>query len=107
LLSVYSLIRFENRATMLLENIATAFGGEIDTLQTVSTLMAVTHARTLVLGERSRNENQFFNEVWEEIAELEAIASILITRTFEESMKIDESPDESFVGVERETGGEA
>jgi hypothetical protein len=75
-------------------------------LETVQMLMAVTHARTILLGERSRGDYTFFNSVWEEITELEAVAAILITRTHDESTLIDEMPDDSFIGVQRETGSQ-
>jgi hypothetical protein len=85
---------------------ARALGGEIDIVQTVNTLMAVTHARTLLLGECSRGDNDFIKAVWEEATELEAIAATLMTRTFEESQQIDDEPDMSFIENDALTGGQ-
>jgi hypothetical protein len=52
-------------------------------------------ARFIMFGEACRGD-QFMSDAWEELAELEAIAAIMITRTIEESARVDEVPDHSF-----------
>lgn len=52
-------------------------------------------ARFIMFGEACRGD-QFMSDAWEELAELEAIAAIMITRTIEESARVDEVPDVSF-----------
>lgn len=52
-------------------------------------------ARFIMFGEACRGD-QYMSEAWEELAELEAIAAIMITRTIEESAHVDEVPDVSF-----------
>ncbi len=48
-----------------------------------------------MFGEACRGD-QYMSDAWEELAELEAIAAIIITRTIEESARVDEVPDVSF-----------
>lgn len=95
----YAFIRSEGQAHLLLENMARALGGDVDVLQVVHLLMSVNNARAQLLGGCIRGDNTFLHEVWEEVTELEAIAGIVSTRSWEESQRVDEVPDQSFVGL--------
>ena len=95
----YAFIRSEGQAHLLLENMARALGGDVDVLQVVHLLMSVNNARAQLLGGCIRGDNTFLHEVWEEVTELEAIAGIISTRSWEESQRVDEVPDQSFVGL--------
>lgn len=105
ILNSYAVLGVEHSEIAFLEGASALLQGEIHITDAVELLLSALHARTLALGESARGEHDFFTPLWHEITEIEAVAAVLMTRTYAESQEMDEVPDDAFRDVERETGG--
>lgn len=85
-----ALIRYPDSPARLMD-----FMGNHNPEDALGMMASANFARFIMFGEACRGD-QFMSDAWEELAELEAIAAIMITRTIEESTRVDEVPDHSF-----------
>lgn len=90
----------EPNITMLVgESLCTGMGNEFDPLNMIGMLVSMNYVRNRILGNQIRCiQDTFNNGAWEDITELEAIIGIILTRDYEESTRVDEVPDPSFIG---------
>lgn len=92
-------IRQPNMTRLLGELLCSGMGADYDPLNIIALLMSMSYARNGILGNEIRGiQDTFNNGAWDDITELEAIIGIIVTRDYEESTRVDEVPDPTFVG---------
>lgn len=92
-------MRQANMTRLLGELLCSGMGADYDPLNIIALLMSVNYARNGILGNEIRGiQDAFNNGAWEDITELEAIIGIIVTRDYEESTRVDEVPDPTFIG---------
>lgn len=90
MLHIYSNILSPDRHHKLINDWAAMNDGEfnIDVFVEVLTIIAV--ARSIMMGEVARDQDsKIYRELWEYVCELEAVSGVLLTRTDEESARLD------------------
>jgi hypothetical protein len=90
MLHIYSNILSPDRHHKLINDWANMNDGEfnIDVFVEVLTIIAV--ARSIMMGEVARDQDsKIYRELWEYVCELEAVSGVLLTRTDEESARLD------------------
>lgn len=96
-LHVYANILSLDRHIKLINDWATLNGGEFDIDSFIGLLTHITVARTTMMGKLARDQdNKIYGEIWEHLCELEAVSGVLMTRTLEESARLDDEPSPAF-----------
>lgn len=94
-----SFIRSDNIGGQLMQHLANDIGEDIDLMLPINLLINMSYVRTKIFAMQIRGKgSEFDNAAWEEITELEAIAGIMLTRDYDESVRADEVPDPTFIG---------
>lgn len=103
LLHSYANLLNPARHKLLIEDLNHLFGGQLDTYFLVETLTSLTVMRTTAMAEVIR-DNKLYEPFWNNLCELEAIGGVFLTRTMEESAKVDGEANQMFAKTVRVTG---
>lgn len=103
LLHSYANLLNPARHKLLIEDLNHLFGGQLDTYFLVETLTSLTVMRTTAMAEVIR-DNELYEPFWNNLCELEAIGGVLLTRTMDESAKVDGEANPMFAKTVRVTG---
>lgn len=90
MLHIYSNILTSDRHHRLINDWAAMNDGEFNIDVFVEVLTVITLARSIMMGEVARDQDsKIYSELWEYVCELEAVSGVLLTRTDEESARLD------------------